>query len=104
MTKIPMSAVCLTAVFLLSIANMKCATASPYTPTEWQGENSQHFDRTLRTQRKHTTWSRDRNRNFIDDVIDEADIRRDERINVVVDLNRALTEPEIHDLFSSYGR
>jgi subtilisin family serine protease len=90
--------------FFLGALTSAHVSAEPYTPPEWQGENTDHPDRTLRTQRKHTTWTGDRNRNFIDDEIEQARFRPDERINVVIDLNTSLTEPQIRDLFSSYGR
>lgn len=79
------------------------AQACRFTPLEWQQTVERHAIAGLVGQRKHTTWIRDRNRNFIDDEI-EARFRPGEIVNVVVDLNTCMTPPKIESLLSGFGR
>jgi hypothetical protein len=78
------------------------ALATPYTPAPWQQYVDTHADPTFVGQRKHTTWSGDLNRNFIDDQIEKR-FRSGEYVNVVVQLNRCLTPPEIEQLGGGFG-
>jgi len=63
-------------------------------------------------QRKHTTWVRDRNRNFIDDIIDQRMQREDSKealFDIIVDLNTFLSVRDINKRFDKkkgegYGR
>jgi len=96
-------------VFIITLSNSltdpRDAIASPYTPLEWQREVSEHVLPPFKGQRKHTTWIRDRNRNFIDDEIEKRyKVKEFANVNVVVDLNACLTEPQIKDLLSSFGQ
>ncbi|MGH9792447.1 MAG: S8 family serine peptidase [Candidatus Acidiferrales bacterium] len=54
-------------------------------------------------QRKHTTWNRDRNRNFIDDEIEKR-FRRGEIVDIIVDTNKCLRADQIRAAFSPYGK
>jgi len=77
-------------------------SASPYTPLEWQREIPRESHSPLWGQRKHTSWIRDRDRDFIDDDIKRL-FKLEQRINIIVDLNRLLTGPQIRDLLSPFG-
>ncbi len=79
------------------------ALACKFTPLEWQQRVDRHATEALVGQRKHTTWSRDRNRNFIDDEI-ERRYRPGELVNVVIDLNTCLTPSQVHSLLSKFGK
>ena len=46
------------------------AMACKHTPPEWQQRVQKHALAAMIGQQKHLTWSRDRNRNFIDDEIE----------------------------------
>lgn len=76
--------------------------ASPYTPLAWQGKVEQHAHAPMVGQRKHLTWVRDQNRNFIDDEL-EASAQPGSRVDVVVDLNRCLTPAEIETALAPLG-
>lgn len=77
--------------------------AANFTPLEWQQPLRQTSFSAVEGQRKHTTWIRDQNRNFIDDEIDRR-FKPGEAVDVVVDLNRCLTAPQIREAFGRYGR
>lgn len=79
------------------------AEAAKFTPLEWQQRVEQHVGAEFIGQRKHTTWNRDLNRNFIDDEID-ARFTPGELVDVIVDLNTCLPAPDIQRLLSKYGR
>jgi hypothetical protein len=91
------------ASFTLSFLCAELLSASSFTPLEWQQEVRQHAIKPLVGQNKHTTWLRDRNRNFIDDEI-EARFHKGELVNVVVDLNTCLSNERIHGLLVKFGR
>ncbi len=89
--------------FALISLSRGVASASPYTPLEWQREvTTEHAIPALRGQRKNVTWIRDRDRNFIDDEIERHN-RPQDIVNVIVDLNTCLTTLQIHDLLSKFG-
>ncbi len=91
-------------VFALMSFNRGVASASSYTPLEWQREVPEtHVITALRGQRKNLTWIRDRDRNFIDDLIERHNGPKD-IVNVIVDLNTCLTASQIRDLLSKFGR
>jgi subtilisin family serine protease len=79
------------------------ALACKHTPPEWQQRVQKHALAAMIGQQKHLTWSRDRNRNFIDDEI-EARFHAGEIVNVVVDLNHCLTPGQIREELSKFGR
>lgn len=79
------------------------AYAANFTPLEWQQPVRQHSYSAVMGQRKHTTWVRDQNRNFIDDEIDTR-FGPGEAVDIVVDLNQCLTPAQIHETFGRYGR
>src|SRR5687768_7136181 len=82
-------------VFIVSSSlNNEAIFASPFTPLEWQQPVSHHANRAFVGQHKHTTWNRDRDQNFIDDEID-ARFGPNDRVNIIVDLNRCLKPAEI---------
>jgi hypothetical protein len=89
------------AILLLAAPAPLGATA--YTPLAWQTVVEHHANPAFVGQRKHTTWVRDRNRNFIDDEI-ERRFRPGDRVNVIVDLNRCLTPAQMERLFSRFGK
>jgi len=78
-------------------------SASSFTPLEWQQEVKTHSIKAFIGQRKHTTWVRDKNRNFIDDEI-ERRFHSGQNVNVVVDLNTCLPPAEIKDLLGRFGQ
>jgi len=78
------------------------AKASSFTPLEWQQVVEKHSIAAMVGQRKHTTWVRDRNRNFIDDEI-ERRFHPGEAVNIVVDLNQCLPLDRIQELLSRFG-
>lgn len=86
---------------LLTIS-IVAVSASPFTPLAWQQRVEKHFNVSFIGQRKHTTWVRDRNRNFIDDVIEKRREKLKE-IDIVVDLNSYLAPKEIEEKFEDYG-
>lgn len=73
---------CLAALFATTLA------ASPFTPLEWQGR-IQRKDGYGEVAGKLVTWNRDRDHDFIDDLL--ADRKPDERVDVIVDFNRCVT-------------
>ena len=78
------------------------ALATPYTPLHWQRKVDQHANPAFIGQRKHTTWIRDQNRNFIDDEI-ERRFKSGDRVDVILALNACATPAQIES-FSSVGR
>ena len=78
------------------------AHACRFTPLEWQQTVDRHGISAYLGQRKHITWIRDQNRNFIDDVIEKT-YRSGEIVNIVVDLNQCMTADEIREVFGTYG-
>lgn len=90
-------------VWGLLLPSMKPVWASPFTPLEWQRKVEKHPDDNFIGQRKHMTWVRDRNRNFIDDEIDRLSKKLSE-FDIIVDLNTYLTPLEIKKRFDGYGR
>ena len=85
------------------LASPPGAEAAKFTPLEWQQRVEQHVGAEFIGQRKHTTWNRDLNRNFVDDEID-ARFTPGEIVDVIVDLNTCLQAPEIHRLLSKFGK
>lgn len=79
------------------------AGAAKFTPLQWQQRVEQHAGAAFVGQRKHTTWNRDLNRNFIDDEID-ARFGPGDTADVIVDLNECMAPEEIHRLLSGFGK
>lgn len=79
------------------------ALASPFTPLEWQQVIRKETIPGVVGQRKNNTWIRDRNRNFIDDEIEQR-FGPGDRIDVIVELNTCLTPSENKALFARFGR
>ena len=77
--------------------------ASSFTPLEWQQRVEKHSIASMVSQRKHLTWVRDQNRNFIDDEIEKR-FKPGELVNVIVDLNTCLPEESIRRLLGQFGR
>jgi len=88
----------------LIIFSFESGDATPFTPLEWQCtvENEKLFAAQFIGQRKHTSWVRDRNRNFIDDIIDVRIKRKVDKFDIIVDLNNFLTVDEIKKKFDGY--
>lgn len=76
--------------------------SSPFTPIEWQQIVKKHSNKLLVGQRKHTTWVRDRDRDFIDDEIKKRHGKED-RVDIIVDLNSFLDIRKIQELFGPFG-
>ncbi len=87
---------------LLMLFTTASLNATPYTPLSWQRVVDSHWNPVFIGQRKHLTWIRDQNRNFIDDEI-ERQFRPGDRVNVIVDLNRCLTPGEVQEVLSRFG-
>lgn len=94
---------CCVVVALALLVVSPRALASPFTPLRWQQPVERHANRALVGQRKHTTWVRDRNRNFIDDEIERRH-RSGERVNVIVDLADCVPWEDIPKLLQPFGR
>jgi subtilisin family serine protease len=77
--------------------------ATPFTPLKWQDKITKHMNDKFIGQRKHATWVRDRNRNFIDDIIDRRVQKKEKKFDVIVDLNTFLTLDHIRKKFDGYG-
>jgi len=92
----------LSLLFVLTLASAS-ASASPFTPLEWQQRVRQESIPGSMGQLKHLYWVRDRNRNFIDDEI-ESRFRPGDRVDVIIDLNTCLTPRESRALLSRYGK
>jgi hypothetical protein len=91
------------AALLLGVLTCQQAIASPYTPLAWQTPVERHSQAVFVGQRKHLTWIRDQNRNFIDDRLEIA-ARSATALDVIVDLNRCLTPAEIERVLGPFGR
>jgi subtilisin family serine protease len=90
-------------VFGLWTISFASVYATPFTPIEWQQKVEKHPNDSFINQRKHTTWVRDRDRNFIDDVIDRQ-MGKVKQFDVIIDLNSFLKTNEIKKIFNNYGR
>jgi len=93
---------------LLLIVFLVCAGALPslackFTPLEWQARVEKHSITALVGQKKHMTWIRDANHDFIDDEI-TARFHPGEAVDIVVDLNDCLTPGQIKEILGRYGR
>jgi hypothetical protein len=86
----------------LAVAACAPAGATPYTPLHWQRLVEQHADPVFVGQRKHTTWIRDQNRNFIDDDI-ERRFKSGDVVDVVLALNACAT-PALLESLARFGR
>jgi Subtilase family len=78
------------------------AQATPYTPLQWQARVDVHSDPAFIGQRKHLSWVRDRNRNFVDDEI-ERRFKPGDKLDVVLALNDCATPATLEGL-SAYGK
>src|SRR5205823_3447792 len=78
------------------------AAPTPFTPIVWQTFIDAHSNSAFIGQRKHTTWVRDQNRNFIDDEI-ERRFKPGDSVDIIVDLNRCLTPAEIERAVAGFG-
>jgi len=85
-------------VLCFIITSPGTGNATPFTPLEWQRSVLEASDGPFIGQRKHTTWVRDQNRNFIDDVIDRR-MEEEPSFDVIIDLNTCLTIKEINRRF-----
>jgi len=90
-------------LLLLVLAATISRAASSFTPLEWQQLVRTHSIKAFVGQRKHTTWIRDKNRNFIDDEI-ERRFHSGQNVNVVVDLNTCLSAVQIKELLGRFGQ
>ena len=77
--------------------------ATQYTPLKWQKRVVHHANVSLIGQRKHLTWVRDQNRNFIDDLIEQK-FHPGDTLNIIVDLNECMPPGKIKETFSRYGQ
>jgi hypothetical protein len=82
--------------------DIEMASASPFTPLEWQQEVKKHGKESFIGQRKHLTWNRDEDHDFIDDEI-KSRFKPHQRVNVIVDLNECLPSAKIRNLLSDFG-
>jgi subtilisin family serine protease len=97
-----------TSIYSVSITTILVLTsftvdACRFTPLEWQQPVEKHAIQGMIGHRKHTTWERDRNRNFIDDEIEKR-FRTGEIVNVIVDLNRCVPTDQLVKMFSEFGK
>ena len=87
---------------VLVLCGALLANASTFTPLAWQQVVRKHRIRAFVGQRKHTTWIRDQNRNFIDDEI-ERRFHSGQNVNIIVDLNTCLPNRRIEELLGKFG-
>lgn len=87
----------------VSTHNVELAFASSFTPLKWQQEVKKHSNQAFVGQRKHQSWNRDQDHDFIDDEI-KARFKPNQSVNVIVDLNECLPSSAIHDLLAEFGR
>ena len=91
-------------VSVLTLALSVAVFAStPFTPDKWQQVVEKHSNAAFVGQRKHITWIRDQNRNFIDDEIEKR-FHSGQTVNVVVDMNTCLPTKEIEEILGKYGK
>jgi hypothetical protein len=76
--------------------------AAPFTPLPWQTRIDRHAQPVFIGQLKHVSWSRDQNRNFIDDRLEVAALAG-KPLNVIVDLNHCLPPERIAGLLGPFG-
>lgn len=81
---------------------LRSVSAAPYTPLAWQQRVEAHSNPAFVGQRKHLTWIRDLNRNFIDDEIERRFGPKD-RVNVIIDLNGCVSPGQIREIFAKSG-
>ena len=91
-------------VFVFALLDISCVPgyATPFTPLEWQQTVEKHPDKLFIGKQKHTTWVRDQNRNFIDDIIDRQ-FGEVKRFDIIVDLNSYRKPDDIEQMFKDYG-
>jgi len=94
--------VALVAVHSLVLLAPDPAHAARYTPAAWRQEVADTIG-AFEGQRKNTTWIRDRDRNFIDDMI-ERQFQPGDSVDVIVDLNDSYARTRIERTFSAFGR
>ena len=76
--------------------------ATAYTPIAWQSVVDGHSNPAFNGQRKHLTWVRDKNRNFVDDEI-EARFKKGDRLDVILQLNHCLMPGQVEELIAGRG-
>ena len=74
-------------VCALQFIALSAAQASPFTPLEWQGRMQK--EKGVEAVGKFVTWNRDRDHNFIDDLLDGRPPT--EKVDIIVDFNRCVT-------------
>lgn len=90
---------CVTAL-LLAVAP---AAGSQFTPLAWQQPVEGHGIQGMNGQRKHTTWIRDRDRDFVDDEITRR-YEKGELVDILVNLNSCRSFKEIQARLGGFGR
>jgi subtilisin family serine protease len=88
---------------LFAFVSAILCSASTFTPLEWQQVVQTHQIKELIGQRKHTTWIRDKNRNFIDDEIEKR-FHSGQSVDVIVDLNTCINEDELKSVLGKFGQ
>lgn len=88
-------------VVAFSVAPFLAAT--PFTPLEWQQKVTANPNPAFIGQLKNTSWSRDQNRDFIEDEIGRR-YRPGDFVDVIIDLNHCMTGSEIKEDFGKYGQ
>jgi hypothetical protein len=71
---------------------------APFVPIQWQQRVKSGA---LENQRKHVAWSRDLNRNFVDDDLDAME--PEAKTTVIVQMNACLSQEEITRLLGQFG-
>jgi hypothetical protein len=89
-------------VLLCSLLLPGMSFATAYTPLAWQSVVDGHANPAFNGQRKHLSWVRDLNRNFVDDEIEKR-FKKGDRLDVIVQLNHCLMPGEIEELVSGRG-
>jgi hypothetical protein len=88
---------------LMVLLSSTVVRAEPLTPPSWKQVVKSHADKALVGQRKNTSWIRDVNRNFVDDLLEQKALAR-RRVDVVVDLNRCVPRKQLEALLGRFGK
>ena len=94
------------ALYLIVVAGLGLAPpamGARHTPLAWQQLVVSHTRRDVMGQRKNTSWIRDLNRNFIDDLIDSM-FTDEDTTAIVVDFSKCVSVSEMRGLLEPVGR
>jgi serine protease AprX len=80
------------------------AHATPFTPLEWQQEVRHHAFPGFVHQKKHVSWSRDVDHNFVDDELEYRFGHLRKKVSIIVDLNHCMPDNQLKAMLGKYGK